>query len=345
MRIAIHNSPGSFSERWIPYCEENKIPFKVVNCYDSDIIEQLKDCNGLMWHWSQGDYRAQNFARQLIISVEKMGIKVFPNSCNCWHFDDKLGQKYLLEAINAPLVPSYAFYDKKTALEWASQTSFPKVFKLRGGAGSINVKLIKNKIQAKKLINQSFNQGFAFTSRFDGLKDRFWRLRRDNDFKAIVHVLKGFVRLVIPPEGSSLLPRQKGYVYFQEFIPNNTFDDRIVIVGNRAFAIRRSNRKNDFRASGSGILKYDKNLFSAKAIQIAFDTSKKLKAQSLAFDFIYDSNNNPLIVEVSYAYVMGAAYDNCPGYWDGNLNWNNSVVNPQQYIMEDFIADVNQHNG
>ncbi|MGB4013041.1 MAG: hypothetical protein WBK97_02525 [Bacteroidales bacterium] len=344
MKLAIHKRPGSFSERWIPYCEENNISYKIVNCYDTDIVEQLKDCDGLMWHWSQGDYRAQNFARQLIISIEKMGIKVFPNSNNCWHFDDKLGQKYLLESINAPLVPSYAFYDKKNALEWANQTTFPKVFKLRGGAGSINVKLVKNKTQAKKFIRRSFGRGFAFSSRFDGLKDRFWRLRRDKNFKAILHVLKGFVRLILPPEGSNLLPRQKGYVYFQEFIPNNTYDDRIVIVGNRAFSIRRTNRRNDFRASGSGILQYEKKLFNTKTIQIAFDTAKKLKTQSLAFDFIYTSNNNPLIVEISYAYVMGQAYDNCPGYWDENLNWHKDSVNPQRYIIEDFIAEIKQQN-
>ncbi|MFW6275007.1 MAG: ATP-grasp domain-containing protein [bacterium] len=337
MKLAIHKRPGSFSDRWIPYCEDNNIPFKIVNCYDSDIIEQLKDCDGLMWHWSQGDYRAQNFARQMIISVEKMGIKVFPNSSNCWHFDDKLGQKYLLEAINAPLVPSYAFYDKKTALEWVSKTSFPKVFKLRGGAGSINVKLVKNKRYAKKLIQRSFGRGFAFASRHDGLKDRFWCLKRDKNFKAIVHVIKGFARLLLPPVGSTLLPRQKGYVYFQEFIPHNEYDDRIVIVGQKAFALRRKNRKNDFRASGSGLISYDKDQFPKKAIQIAFRTSQKLKTQSLAFDFIYDKEQNPFIVEISYAYVMGDAYDKCPGYWDEQLNWHPDSVNPQRYIIKDFI--------
>ena len=342
MKIAIHQQLGSFSERWIPHCKENNIPFKIVNCYDSDIIDQLKDCDGLMWHWSHNDYRAQNFARQLIISVEKMGINVFPNSNNCWHFDDKLGQKYLLEAINAPIVPSYAFYDKKTAIEWASQTSFPKVFKLRGGASSINVQLVKNKKQAKKLIRRSFGRGFASFSRYEGLKDRFWRLKRDKNFTALVHILKGFIRLLHPKNGSSLLPRQKGYIYFQDFIPNNTCDDRVVIVGDKAFAIRRQNRKNDFRASGSGIIHHNKDLFNIKIIKIAFDISKKIKTQSIAFDFVYDEKQNPKIVEISYAYSMGSLYDNCPGYWDNNLDWHVAKVNPQIFILEEFIKKISE---
>lgn len=338
MKIAIHNHAGSFSDRWIPYCEQNNIAYKIVNCYDSDIIEQIRDCDGLMWHWSQEDYRAQNFARQFIISVEKMGIKVFPNSDNCWHFDDKVGQKYLLEAIDAPIVPSFVFYDKNKAIDWINRTSFPKVFKLRGGAGSINVKLVKNKRQAIKLIRRSFGRGFAFSSRFDGFKDRFWHLKRDKNLNAFIFVLKGFLRLIIARKGSKLLPRQKGYVYFQEFIPNNKFDDRVVIIGNRALSFRRSVRKNDFRASGSGIFNLDPKVANLEAIRIAFKTSRQMNVESLAFDFIYDFSNNPLIVEMSYAFPMKGETNRCEGYWDDNLNWHNDSVNPQRYIIEDFIS-------
>ena len=35
MKIAIHNRPGSFSDRWIEYCNKNHIDYKVVNAYDN----------------------------------------------------------------------------------------------------------------------------------------------------------------------------------------------------------------------------------------------------------------------------------------------------------------------
>ena len=44
----------------------------------------------------------------------------------------------------------------------------------------------------------------------------------------------------------------KDYVYFQKFLPNNKYDIRIVVIGDRAFGFIRYNRENDFRASGSG---------------------------------------------------------------------------------------------
>lgn len=340
MKIAIHNRPGSFSDRWIAYCQGNSISFITVNCNSSDIIGQIKDCDGLMWHWSHDDYRAQNFARQLIFSVEKMGIKVFPNFNTCWHFDDKVGQKYLLEAIKAPLVPSYVFYDQDETFKWIENTRFPKVFKLRGGAGSQNVKLIQNKNAAKRIVRKAFSKGFPFADKISAFKHWFWVLRRDKNSKAVIHAIKGSIRLVCPTKGIGLLPRQKGYVYFQDFIPNNNFDDRVVIIGNRAIAIRRQNRDGDFRASGSGLIKHNSDLFDTKTIKAAFDVTDQIGANSLAFDFVYDEIRNPLIVEISYAYSMGIAYDDCPGYWDKDLNWHEDDVNPQRYIIEDFINSI-----
>ncbi|MDD2549467.1 MAG: hypothetical protein PHD00_05140 [Bacteroidales bacterium] len=341
MKLAIHKRSGSFSDRWINYCEGKGILYKIVNCYDSDIIEQLVDCDGLMWHWSHMDYRAQNFARQLIFSIESKGIKVFPSYSTCWHFDDKVGQKYLLESINAPFVSTYIFYNKKDAISFAQNTYYPKVFKLRGGAGSQNVKLIRNKRIALRLIRKAFNRGFPLTNKYSNIKQRLWVLKRDKTVTAFIHLIKDFVRIVMPKERHDLLPRQKGYVYFQDFIPQNEFDDRVIVIGEKAIAIRRYNRKDDFRASGSGLIEYKPDLFSDKIIEIAFRVSKSIRSQSTAFDFIYDNNGKPLIVEISYAYAQGPAYDKCPGCWDKNLKWHNEHINPQKFIIENFIKEIN----
>jgi glutathione synthase/RimK-type ligase-like ATP-grasp enzyme len=114
--------------------------------------------------------------------------------------------------------------------------------------------------------------------------------------------------------------REKGYVYFQDFIPNNTFDIRICVVDNKAFALKRMCRENDFRASGGGRIIYDKNQIDERCVKIAFDVNDKLKTQSIAFDFVFDENNNPLIVEISYGYSANA-YDICEGYWTKDMQW------------------------
>lgn len=320
MKIGIHhrNSVGFFSERWIEYCEKNNISYKLVNAYSNDIVEQLSDCDAFMWHHSNYDYRDALFANKLLFSLQQSGKKVFPNFNTTWHFDDKVGEMYLLQSISAPIVPSYIFYTKKEALKWIEEISLPKVFKLRGGSGSSNVKLVKTKKQAKHLIKQAFGKGFSQYDRFSHLKDRYKAYKNGRD--SFLGVCKSFARLFIPTEYSKMHSREKGYVYFQDFIPNNTFDIRICVVDDKAFALKRMCRENDFRASGGGRIIYDKNQIDERCVKIAFDVNDKLKTQSIAFDFVFDENNNPLIVEISYGFAANA-YDACEGYWTKDMQW------------------------
>jgi hypothetical protein len=339
MKIAIHDEAASFSDRWITYCEENQVPYKLVNCYDSDIVAQLNDCQGLMWHWNQNDYKAALCARQLTISLEKKGIKVFPDVNTSWHHDDKVGQKYLLEAVDAPLVKSYVFYSRQEAMDWVDKTTFPKVFKLRGGAGSENVSLARTKARAKRLVKKAFGKGFAHINRFSRIKDRFLKLKRDKNFAAVKGVISGIARIFFLIEGERFRHNEKGYIYFQDFIPGNEYDTRLVVIGDRCFGVRRYCRKDDFRASGSGIKAYEPELFDKRCIQSAFEIAEKLSAQSVALDFIWDGNE-PKIVEISYCFIMGPFYDDCPGYWDSNLNWHQKKINPQYFMIEDFIEEL-----
>lgn len=333
MKIAIHHNPHSFSERWIRYCEKEKIEYKVVDAFDSNIVEQLKGYDVFMWHHHHGKFKDVLTAKRILFALEHAGIKVFPDFKTGWHFDDKVAQKYLLEAIEAPLVPSYVFYDKKLALDWADKTSYPKVFKLKGGAGATNVKLVKTYSQAVNLINKAFGRGFPQFDRLGNLKERFNKFKNGKD--TFIGVLKGIARLFIVPKFSKDQPFEKGYIYFQEFIPKNTSDTRVIVINDRAFAIKRKIRANDFRASGSGEIDYNFQNIDKKCLKIAFDVNKKLQSQCTAFDFIFDKNQQPLIVEISYGFSV-EAYDNCPGYWDSNLNWMDSKFNPQEWMIENI---------
>lgn len=333
MKLAIHHKPGSFSDRWIAYCKAKDIEYKLVDCYQSDIIAQLQECNALMWHFSQNSPKDFLFAKQLIFSLEAGGKKVFPDFHTAWHFDDKVGQKYLLEAIGAPLVPTWVFYDKHGALDWAQTTDFPKVFKLRGGAGSQNVRLVHSLREAKQLIRKAFGRGFPVYHALGCLKERWRKYRLGKSHGK--DLLKGFVRFIIPPPYARAKAREKGYVYFQEFIPNNDHDIRVVVIGDKAFAIKRMVRENDFRASGGGEILYEKALLNEKDIQLAFEIHEKLKSQCTSMDFVYNKGE-PKIVEISYGFSP-EGYDPCPGYWDKNLNWHEGLFDPYGWMVENLV--------
>lgn len=335
MKIAIHHTPGSFSDRWISYCEENDIPYKLVNAYDSDIIKQVEDCDAFMWHHNHGNYKDVLFAKQLLYSLEIAGKKVFPDFHTGWHFDDKVGQKYLLEAIGAPLVPSYVFYSKGEALEWVNKTTFPKVFKLRGGAGASNVRLVHTKSEAVSLVKKAFGKGFSQFNRWGYCKERFnkWRTGKDS----LVGVCKGIARLFVPTEFAKMHAPEKGYVYFQNYIPENETDYRIKVVNGNCWGFQRKVRKNDFRASGSGILLFQNDMIPLEMIKIAQETAERLQLQSVAFDFIVDKQTNKcLIVEMSYCFGFDDK-EMLNGYWDKNFKWHTEKFVPHNWMVDNIL--------
>ena len=333
--IAIHHNPVGFEQKWVNYCKKNKIPFKVVSCYDNDIIDQLEDCDALMWHFHQSNPKDALIAKKVIYALQTAGKKVFPDFNTCWHFDDKLGQKYLLESIDAPLASSYVFFEKQDALKWISETEFPKVFKLRSGAGSAHVKLVTTKAQAQKLVNKAFGRGFSQYEKLGNLQERWYKYRHGKT--NLWGLLKGVLRLGKTTEFARIAGPERGYIYFQDFIPGNQYDIRVTYVCGRCFAVRRKVRNNDFRASGSGNIDYDLDQIPSNVIATAFDIANKLKLQTAAFDFLVD-NNAPVLIELSYCF----GHDGIPlkmGYWDSDLIFHKEEFNPYGWMVQNLIEE------
>lgn len=126
MKIGIHKREGSYSDFWIEYCEKKGICYQILNAYDNNIVDQLSDCDAFMWHYHHGSNKDKLFAKQLLFSLESIGLIVFPNFKTGWHFDDKVGQKYLFEAYGIKCAKTYVFYDKKEALAWVIVLFFQK---------------------------------------------------------------------------------------------------------------------------------------------------------------------------------------------------------------------------
>lgn len=89
---------------------------------------------------------------------------------------------------------------------------------------------------------------FFAARRFGAFKER---LRKVKEGKAgLLEIPKGIGRLFVTTEFAKQQPPERGYAYFQDFIPNNDSDTRVVVIGGKfAAAEKRMVRKDDFRAS------------------------------------------------------------------------------------------------
>jgi glutathione synthase/RimK-type ligase-like ATP-grasp enzyme len=344
-RIAIHRDRKihkngevqSYSDRWRVVARNKGAEVKIVDAFAPDFFDRLNGCDGFMWRFGYAA-RQRLFARRLLPAVEHgLGIPVFPSWKTAWHFEDKIGQNYLLQAAKIPTPRTWVFWYLEAAIDFCSRASYPLVLKLAIGFQSANVRLLNDPDEATNWARLMFGPGTTSLAQTFSAGRRS-ALRRVHD---AARALSG--RTVVEKYKKAEL--QQGYFFVQEFLPANEFDTRVTIIGNRAFAFRRFNRPNDFRASGSGKINWDPADIDLETVRLAFQVAQQLGTQSLAVDALRRAEDR-LIIEISYTYASWAVRD-CPGHWvlhgdpqRGELEWVAGHLSSEDAILEDFLAVI-----
>lgn len=307
--------------------------------------DEVKQLNLFIYYWGQWDAARQN-ARAVIPVVEReLNIPCFPNVRTCWAYDDKIREYYLMQSRSFPMARCWIFWEEKDALQWTQHAPLPVVFKLAGGAGSKNVILIRDKKSLVCIVKIMFQRGIQ-DSRIPGqcslAPGLYLRLKR----WAAIRKRRLLGQEVCHQHSCPNWVIQKNYVLFQEFLPGNSYDTRVTVIGDRAFAFRRMNRKDDFRSSGSGSIDYNTDSIDMSFVKEAMRISQEMEFQSMAYDCLYDPDGAVKFCETSYAFVDTAIHE-CPGYWDSNLEWHEGHFWPQYFQLMDALGlpDLKQPDG
>lgn len=331
----------SFSARWAVRAADTGVNVRTVNVYAPDFFEQLAGCDGFMWRFGYRP-RPRLFAKRLMPAIEHgLRIPVFPSFETAWHFEDKVAQSYLLRAAGFPTPATWVFWDRKAALDFCRSATYPLVLKLSFGFQSANVRLLNGFEDASHWIARLFGTGVT------GLPpgESRWRdaLRRTRGALRHLRGASAYGNL----DDSEL---QYGYFYVQEFIPENEYDVRVTVIGDRAFAFRRFNRAGDFRASGSGRIDWDPRQIDEDAVRLAFRVARRLQTQSVAVDLLQHGTQK-LLTEISYTYASWAVRE-CPGHWmlqgdadTSPLSWVEGSMHPEDAIFDDFLALLRSRDG
>jgi glutathione synthase/RimK-type ligase-like ATP-grasp enzyme len=324
----------SFSTRWSELAAASGVRVKQVNVHTNDFFRQLAGCDGFMWRF---DFAAPErlLAKRILLAVEQTGTMVFPSWPTAWHFEDKIGQHYLLRAAGLPTPATWVFWDAVAARDFVERAALPLVIKLTHGYRSANVRLIRTREEVRYWIDRLFAGGIVSLDEGPASRTRTVARRA----RAALRTLRGRSSSV----GAAGEEWQHGYVYLQEFLPDNPFDTRVTVIGNRAFAYRRFNRPGDFRASGSGRFDWDVTAIDADAVRLAVAAARALGTQCIAVDVLF-RNGRPVINEISYTFASWVVHD-CPGHWmvsgappTAPLTWVPGSLPPEDAIFQDFMT-------
>jgi hypothetical protein len=107
------------------------------------------------------------------------------------------------------------------------------------------------------------------------------------------------------------------------------------VIGDRyAFGFWRNNRPNDFRASGSGQIDFERAV-PETLLRYCIGVNRELGFDSMAYDILF-TKDKFVITEMSYAYLDSAPY-NSRGYYelvDDNLVLRERHTWPQELWVE-----------
>jgi len=320
---------GVFGQKWndVPYrsgmgrellekyFSENGYSIEFKKFSDVKFIDT--EINGNVFLYTSSEdigYHYKDFIEDVVLGIQEGGGIVIPEykflrSHNNKVFMEILRDLYLLD-LNR--LTSYV-YGSLEEVEF-NKINYPIVFKSAKGSMSQGVTLVKNKEELEKIIKKNCRTRNILKD----FRDYIRKIKR-----------KGYVR--------ESLYRQK--FILQEFVPNLSFDYKILIFGERFYIFQRPVRKDDFRASGSGFKNY---IYGSKVncpngiFDYALNIYKKLNIPHLSIDVAYDGHKFYLF-ELQVLYFGTVGHDESDGYYyHSEGKW---IFKDEKFTLEKVYSD------
>lgn len=322
---------------WENALKESGLPYEHIDCYKYDIIHEMEKYSGILWHYGNFVNADLMEARNILDIASSKGLAVFPDHNTAWHFDDKIAESYLLDSVGAPIPKYWVFYELNKVLDWLkNKAEYPLVAKLRRGSGSNNVKLLKDYHSASKYAKRMLSRGYSPTQNL--LFKTYSKVQSTRSIATFKKRIKRIPDFLNARRFGHGMPVEKGYCYFQEFIKNDGYDLKVVVVGDKCSFFARNVRKGSFKASGGGDFFYDKTKIPESVVKTAFDTAEKIGSQCIGFDFVVDNTNQTgRIIEMCFGFDFLAISD-CGGYWDKELIWHDEPLYVRSEVIENVFA-------
>lgn len=218
------------------------------------------------------DFLYKNYIEDIIYYLDLNGAKIIPGFKYLKANNNKVFMELLMETI---LPQTRSFLDNQVygcleeVLPHLENMEYPKVYKKSAGAMSNGVGLAKNSQELKvalKKISKSGNIVLDFKDRLRSLKHKGYQFESTFRNKFII----------------------------QDFIPELNGDFKILIFGNNYYVLKRGVKPKDFRASGSGIRSFEKNLPDGLLV-FAKKIFEQLQVPNVSLDIAFDGKSYYLI--------------------------------------------------
>ncbi|MBE0673394.1 MAG: hypothetical protein IH591_01910 [Bacteroidales bacterium] len=250
-------------------------------CRASQVLERFPEPAGKIFIYTSSEDRDghyKSFLEDLILAIQTMGgivIPVFP-------FLRAHNNKVFMELLRKQWGPalsddlrSVAYSTMEELVHDSLPVTYPVVVKKSTGFKSRGVFLARSEKELMRIVRKISLSRYlpAF------IKDRLRRFKH-TDFS---------------PES---MHRRKFVI--QQFVPHLTNDFKVLVYGDKYYVLKRLNRKNDFRASGSGMLSYPEEL-PAGLLDFSRKAYEYFNVPQVSLDIAHDGSSF-FIMEAQFIY-------------------------------------------
>ena len=245
--------------KYIRFLENNGFPYEFFDLGAHDWLEKARKFDIFVGILSNQLHHLQEMRKKYFTLETYLGKVCFPSTSHILMYEDKALESYISDACGIPYAKTYISNEKQDALRLIETLTYPVIHKMDPGSGSLGVELVHDRGQARRIVQQAFSVSGRATY--------------------------------------SLCFRQKDYIYFQDYIKNDGYDLRVIIIGNWAFGYYRKVLEGDFRASGMNMV--EKREIPEEAIRIAWKTNQIIKSPMLVVDLVHSLDGTYTIIEFS----------------------------------------------
>ena len=308
-RIGVVPDIGLFP-RWTKYLrflERNGFDHAVFDIHAHDWIEKARAFDVFVGLVSNELGPLEEIRVKYHFLESYLGKRCYPSAGQALLYDDKCLEAYVAKALGLPMAASLISHDREDALAMLDGASYPRVSKVNHSSGSLGVELVRSPRRARRIVRQAFSR-------------------------------RG--RSVYVPWA-----RQKNYVYFQDFVPNDGYDIRVIAIGRQAFGYYRKVLGGDFRASGMGGV--EKRALPEEAVRIAMTVRERLGLPQVVVDMVRGLDGRFAIVEFSIVCQIETPeqlkVEDVPGAYvlgdDGALRFEPMRVWVHELALKRFLLD------
>jgi len=212
----------------------------------------------------------KEYIQDILIYIESNGGIIIPNFSSFIAHENKMLQELEMKRLEIKSPSSYIVGTYEEGIEFLQKTNFPVIGKKSKGFGSKTVEKINSVEEGKKFLKKNLSDGLIFNVEYFKWLYKKWKY-------------------------NTLYPKEHGKVIFQEMIKNLEYDWKVLIFNDVCFVLKRFIKKDDFRASGSGLFDYQA-IPSNEVLDFALETKRKLKIPFVSFDIV-ESDNQCFLIE------------------------------------------------